>query len=128
MLAPDPVTAERLAKLQTLARRPGTPGEGIAARAAIARIQARLRPPAPPTIIGLVLRLDRSCDRGRGGCCDRRGIVCEAVGPHGPALRCARCNRHLGWMKRAAADLLKRLQADGKLSAEPVLRDAGIKP
>jgi hypothetical protein len=34
MLAPDSVTAERLRKLQALAARPGTPGEGAAAEAA----------------------------------------------------------------------------------------------
>jgi hypothetical protein len=128
MLAPDSATADRIRKLEALAARPGTPGEGAAARAAIARITDRLRPPAPPTINGLRLRLDRSCDRGSGGCCDRRGIVCEGLGPHGHALRCAHCRKHRGWLKKTAAEVIRAMQRNGRLSAEPVLRDAGIIP
>jgi hypothetical protein len=125
----DPI-AERLRKLEELARRPGTPGEGAAARAAIARIRAaHSRLPALPTAInGLRLRLDRACDRGAAGCCDRRGIICEGAGPHRQALRCARCGKHRGWLKRAAADLLQAMQRNGRLSAEPILRDAGVIP
>ena len=119
---------ERLQKLEALAARPGTPGEGAAARAAIARIMDRLRPPAPPPIVGLRLRLDRTCDRRRHGCCDRRGVICEGVGPHGYALRCARCNGHRGWLKKSAAEVLKAMQRTGRLSAEPILRDAGVIP
>jgi hypothetical protein len=127
MLAPDSNTAERLRKLQALAERPGTAGEGAAARAAIARIQARLRPPAPPTIIGLRLRLDRACDR-RQSCCDRHGIIGEGRGPHRYSLRCAQCRKHRGWLKTAAATLLEVMHQDGRLSASPILRDAGIVP
>jgi hypothetical protein len=128
MLAPDNATSERLRKLEALARRPGTVGEGAAARAAISRIQARFRPPVPPTIVGLMLRLDRTCDRRWGGCCDRRGVICEGTGPHGHALRCARCGSHRGWLKRTAADLLTAMLKDGRLSERPILRDAGIVP
>jgi hypothetical protein len=84
-MAIDTLTAERLAKLEALAARPGTPSEGAAARAAIAHIRARLR---PPTIIGPRLRLDRSSDH-RHPCCDRHGIVGEGRGPHRYSLRCA---------------------------------------
>jgi hypothetical protein len=128
MLAPDSVTAQRIRKLEALAARPGTPGEGAAARAAVERIMARFRPPAPPTIVGLRLRLDRTCDRGRRGCCDRRGLICEGVGPHGYALRCARCRKHRGWLRKAAGDVLQAMQKNGRLSAEPILRDAGVIP
>jgi hypothetical protein len=127
MLTPDSATVERLHKLEALAARPGTPGEGAAARAAIERIKERLRPPAPPTIIGLRLRLDRACDR-RQPCCDRRGLICEGVGPHGPALRCAHCRKHRGWLKKTAAEVIQAMQRNGRLSAEPILRDAGIIP
>jgi hypothetical protein len=127
MLAPDSVTTDRINKLRALAARPGTAGEGAAARAAIARIRARFRPPAPPTIVGLRLRLDRSCDR-RYPCCDRRGLICEGVGPHGHAVRCARCRKHRGWLKKTAADLILAMQENGRLSDEPILRDAGIVP
>jgi hypothetical protein len=127
MLSPDSVTTERIRKLEALAARPGTPGEGAAARAAIDRIRERLRPPAPPTIVGLHLKLDRTCDR-RNPCCDRRGVVCEAVGPHGPALRCARCSRHKGWLKKSAAEVLLAMLKNGRLSAQPILRDSGVVP
>jgi hypothetical protein len=127
---------DRLQKLQALAARPGTPGEGAAARAAIARLMVRLRPPiaeprsqppAPPTIVGLHLRLDRTCDR-RKPCCDRRGMICEGVGPHGHALRCARCRKHKGWLKKSAAEMLLAMLKNGRLSAQPILRDAGVIP
>jgi hypothetical protein len=136
MLAPDSKTTERIRKLEGLASRPGTPGEGAAARAAIERIKARLRPPivetmarppAPPTIVGLYLKLDRTCDRQRP-CCDRRGVICEGVGPHGHALRCARCRKHRGWLKKSAAEVLLAMQKNGRLSAVPILRDGGIIP
>jgi hypothetical protein len=127
MIAPDPLTAERIRKLEALAARPGTAGEGAAARAAIARIMGRQTPPAPPTIVGLRIRLDRSCDR-RQPCCDRRGLICETVGPHGPALRCAQCGKHRGWLRKRAADVLQAMHKTGRLSAEPVLRDAGVIP
>jgi hypothetical protein len=129
MPAFDPVTSERLAKLEELARRPGTAGEGAAARAAIARIRARLYPRPPPTsIVGLKLRLDRSCDRGSRGGCDRHGIVGKGHGPYRYSLRCARCGRHRGWIKAAAGDLLTAMHRDGRLTASPILRDAGIVP
>jgi hypothetical protein len=127
MIAPDSITAERLRKLEALAARPGTPGEGAAARAAIDRLMARLRPPAPPTIIGLRLRLDRACDR-RQPCCDRHGVIGEGRGPHRFSLRCACCGRHRGWVKATAASLLEAMHRDGRLSASPILRDAGIAP
>jgi hypothetical protein len=127
---------DRIRKLEALAARPGTAGEGAAARAAIERIMARLRPPmadpkprppAPPTIVGLYLKLDRACDRKRP-CCDRRGMICEGVGPHGHALRCARCQKHKGWLKKSAAEVLLAMLKNGRLSAQPILRDSGVIP
>jgi hypothetical protein len=124
----DAAVADRIRKLEALAERPGTEGEGAAARAAIDRLLTRLRPASTPTtIIGLRLRLDRSCDR-RSPCCDRHGIIGEGRGPHRYSLRCARCGRHAGWIKAAAADLLQAMHRDGRLSASPTLRDAGIVP
>jgi hypothetical protein len=127
MIAPDLSTAERLRKLEALAARPGTTGEGAAARAAIDRIRARMRPPAAPTIVGLRLILDRSCDR-RHRCCRGVGVVSQGAGPHGFAIRCAGCGRYRGWPKRTAANLLQAMQANGRLSERPTLCDAGILP
>jgi hypothetical protein len=117
-------TAERLRKLEALARAPGTPGEGVAARAAIDRIMARAR---TASIVGLRLRLDRTCDR-RSPCCDRHGIVGPGAGPHRFSLRCAQCGGHRGWIKSAAADLMEAMRADGRLSSSPILREGGIVP
>jgi hypothetical protein len=103
MLAPDSNTAERLRKLEALAARPGTPGEGAAARAAINRLMARLRPAAPPrpkTIIGLHLRLDRACDRPQAVLCRRRR--CPAW-RRSPSVRTAVCKL------RAASGMAQRL-------------------
>jgi hypothetical protein len=105
--------------------RPGTPGEGAAARAAVDRLMASLRPP-PKTIIGLRLRLDRTCDRKRG-CCDQIGIVRPGRGPHKFSLRCT-CGKHRGWIKAAVGDLLAAMLRDGRLTAAPIPRDAGIEP
>jgi hypothetical protein len=123
----DIENSQGLRKLEALAARPGTAGEGEAARAAIERIRARQRPPAPPTIVGLHLILDRTCDR-RSPCCDRHGIVGPGVGPHRYSLRCAQCEAHRGWIKSAAADLMEAMRADGRLSSSPILREMGVVP
>jgi hypothetical protein len=127
MIAPDLFSAKRLRKLEALAARPGTAGEGAAARAAIERIKARFKRPVPPTIVGLRLILDRSCDR-RHRCCRGVGVIIEGAGPHCYGLRCQQCGRHRGWLKATAARLLQAMFADGRLSANPTLRDAGVAP
>jgi hypothetical protein len=55
-------------------------------------------------------------------------MICEGVGPHGHALRCARCRKHKGWLKKSAAEMLLAMLKNGRLSAQPILRDAGIIP
>jgi hypothetical protein len=138
----DPETLARLQKLETLAARPGTPGEGAAARAAIDRIQARCgvsqqpafdfqtsqqRRPGPPDILlGMNLRLDRGCDR-RKACCRGMGVIGPGKGPHAFSLRCVDCGRQRGWLRQSAADLLRAMAADGRLKS-PILRDRGVVP
>jgi hypothetical protein len=127
MTAPDPI-AERLVKLERLAARPGSPGEGAGARAAIERVRGRIQSPpaAALSLAGMCLRLDRSCDRAQG-CCERRGVIHPGRGPHRFEIRCANCGRHRGWLKGAAAALLEAMQRDGRLRS-PILRDKGIVP
>ena len=120
-------TERRLTALQALVDRPGTPGEGEAARAAIERVLARHNEPPPDPLLGMHIRLDRTCDR-RGGCCQRTGVIEAGVGPHGYGLRCSLCDRHRGWIPAAAADVLLALYRRGDLSASPTLRDRGVVP
>jgi hypothetical protein len=132
----DASTERKLTALRALADRPGTPGEGAAAEAAIDRINARhhapslvpsvLAVPVDP-LIGLLLRLDRTCDR-RGGCCQHTGAIEAGRGPHRYALRCDQCGRHRGWIPAAAADVLLALYRRGDLGTSPILRDGGIVP
>jgi hypothetical protein len=123
-----------------IAERPGTPAEGAAAEAAINRIDARQAPalvPGVPAVvadplIGLALRLDRSCDRLHA-CCRTPagahvGVIEQGTGPHGHGIRCDQCGQHRGWLPRAAGDLLAQLFRAGRLSALPTLRDRGIVP
>jgi hypothetical protein len=142
ILSPDSAIAERLRKLEALAARPGTPGEGAAARAAIERIrgrcaparpafdfahaQQRRRPAARDVLLGMHLRLDRSCDR-KNGCCQRMGVIRPGKGPHAYALHCADCDRQRGWLKHSTANLLRAMASDGRLKS-PILRDAGVVP
>jgi hypothetical protein len=125
----------KLAALDELARRPGTIGEGEAARLAADRIRAKHQALLPLDIssaddplVNLRIRLDRHCDRERS-CCDNAdvGIVTAGVGPHAHGLRCASCGRHRGWLKRSAGELLRRLLADGMLGPLlPTLKDTTI--
>jgi hypothetical protein len=116
----------------------GTPGKDAAAQAAIDRLMERhagasLVPTLPTDpLIGLRLRLDRSCDR-RLACCRtpggaHLGVIEAGTGPHGHGLRCSLCRRHRGWLPVRAADLLRRLFRDGRLSALPTLHDRSISP
>jgi hypothetical protein len=129
----DAAIERRLRSLRALADRPGTPGEGAAAEAAIKRLEAKAPPLVPvDPLIGLVLALDRSCDRIHA-CCrtpsgSHVGVLEAGSGPHGCAIRCSLCGKHRGWLPRAAAEVLRLLWSDGRLSALPTLRDRSIKP
>ena len=81
---------ERLRKLEALAARPGTPGEGNAARAALERIKARLNPKTVK---------HRPCTS-----CGHESFFREAgKGPHAAHLRCAGCGRGGRWLSRREA-------------------------
>jgi hypothetical protein len=110
---------ERLKKLEALAARPGTDGEGAAARAAIERIRERLgipepipqrrpRKPRARRPDGRPLHMDEEilCDAAAGvfrpcKCSGIVFIVCEGVGPHVAQLVCRSCRRGGRWLSRA---------------------------
>jgi hypothetical protein len=118
---------DRVAKLTRLAQRPGTAGEGAAARAALARLFERNPQLRADALIGISIKLERRCDRERP-CCECCGRIAEGKGPHRHALLCEKCGSHRGWLSRRAADLLLDLHLAGRLSSLPTLHDASIKP
>jgi hypothetical protein len=86
-----------------------------------------LVPERPDPIVGLRLKLDRKCDC-QHGCCNLVGIKTAGKGPHRYGLECADCGTHRGWLKAAAADLLRTLHDLDHLSSLPTLRDHGVIP
>jgi hypothetical protein len=91
----------RIKKLQRLIDRSGTAGEGLAAKAALQRIVARL------PVIGRVIEHRPSC----GQCGSAKFIVEEGRGPHAFHLRCATCKRGGSWMSHAVAQQLEEEHA-----------------
>jgi hypothetical protein len=87
---------ERIQKLTRLIERPGTAGEGAAARAALARINARL------PVVGRTIERDRTCR-----CGSHLFKVEPGKGPHAFHLRCASCERGGTWMTQFEAQRLK---------------------
>jgi|SRR6516164_1288124 len=69
-------------------------GKGALARNSGVR-QLDLFPSSTPTIVGAVIRLERTCPRCR--CFE--AIVGSSKGPHFGSLTCANCNRHVGWLE-----------------------------
>jgi hypothetical protein len=108
----------RLKKLEALAARPGTPGEGMAARQAIKRIRVRLGMPEPmrerkqrqpqtrrPD--GRPFTMDEQiiCDAPDGvfrpcQCGGTVFVVSQGVGPHAGQLVCRSCRRGGRWLSR----------------------------
>lgn len=111
----------KLAALDELARRPGTEGEGQAARLTADRIRAAHQSVLPlgaaeadDPLVNLHIRLDRSCDREKP-CCDNVGIVTAGAGPHTHGIRCAKCGRHRDWLKGKASARMRDLLTRGLL-------------
>jgi hypothetical protein len=93
--------AERISKLKRLIDRPGTLGEGQAAKAALKRVVTRL------PIIGRDFEHFRSCR-----CGSTQFTIEPGKGPHAFHLRCAACSRGGMWMTRAEAKQLEDEHAE----------------
>lgn len=79
-------------------------------------------PVAPPTLV----RLDRSIDR-QHPCCDNLAVAGPGKAQHAAELRCAACNKHRGWVPKAALDFLTATAQRFGAPAEPMfLRDTTI--
>ena len=94
-------TAKRIRKLERLAERPRTPGEGLAAHAAIDRIKARL------PIVGRTIERAKACN----SCRSTKFKVEPGKGPHSHHLRCANCGRGGSWMPVAEAQKFENARA-----------------
>jgi hypothetical protein len=57
-------------------------------------------------ITGLRIRLERTIDVPCGVCGQTAVVIGPGVGPHVAALHCASCDRHRGWLPKAAANFL----------------------
>jgi hypothetical protein len=94
------INAERLRKLEALAERPGTPGEGRAARVAIARVLgARLA--KPPYQIGERVYAGHTKYPPCRHCGSHLFKVEAGVEPHAAQLKCADCGRFNKWLRRS---------------------------
>jgi predicted Zn finger-like uncharacterized protein len=89
---------ERIAKLEELARRPGTRGEGIAAHHALARVLGA-RIAQPPYKLGerIYTGLTKVRCKNCGSAVFR---IDNGIGPHAAAVRCGRCDGFVKWLKR----------------------------
>jgi hypothetical protein len=58
------------------------------------------------SIIGLRIQLDRTKDVPCGDCGQHDVVIGAGVGPHIASLRCARCDRHRGWLPRGLVEFL----------------------
>lgn len=94
-------TAERIRKLERLAVRSETPGEGLAAQAAIDRINVRL------PIVGRIIERAKACN----SCRSTKFKVEPGKGPHAHHLRCANCGRGGYWMPVAEAQKFENARA-----------------
>jgi hypothetical protein len=75
-------------------------------------------------LVGLPVRLERTTDRIRP-CHDNLAVIVEGTGPHPYGMRCGNCQRHRGWVPKAAIEFLTKLVALYGVPAQPIsIRDA----
>jgi hypothetical protein len=55
-----------------------------------------------PTLVGLVVKLDRPMDREHP-CCRNICVIGAARGPHAGGLVCTGCGQHRGWLSKTTA-------------------------
>jgi hypothetical protein len=145
----------RIKAAQTLAERGATEGERQAAAEAVVRLKSsqetRQRPSTEPDIrftsgsktpsqpspylldilAGSRIQLERTCNRLR--LCCRQGSIAvldleDLLPGNVPtyALRCYKCDRHLGYLHHQVSDQIREWLEAGRASV-PILRDATLK-
>jgi hypothetical protein len=77
--------------------------------------------PTPASLaIGMTVKLDRHIDREQP-CCSNTAVIRPGKAQHAAELRCATCNKHRGWLPRAALDFLTTTATRFGAPAEPVI-------
>jgi hypothetical protein len=59
-----------------------------------------------PTLVGLVVKLDRPMDREHP-CCRNICVIGAARGPHAGELVCTGCGQHRGWLSKTTAQWIE---------------------
>jgi hypothetical protein len=77
------------------------------------------------SLAGLYVRLERTVDKPCAACGGIVVVIGEGGGQHAASLRCARCNRHRGWLPGAITNFLSETVRLFGVPDEPFLiRDA----
>jgi hypothetical protein len=71
-------------------------------------------------LLGLPIKLARTIDGPCAACGDIAIVIGSSVGPHTASLRCARCDRHRGWLPKPVADFLIDLVVRFGRPTEPI--------
>ena len=72
------------------------------------------------TLIGLPIKLQRTIDGPCAVCGETAVIIGAGAGPYVASLRCARCDRHRGWLPTTVANFLTDLVVRFGRPAEPI--------
>ena len=59
-----------------------------------------------PTLVGLVVKLERPMDREHP-CCRNICVIGAARGPHAGELACTGCGQHRGWLSKTTAQWIE---------------------
>jgi hypothetical protein len=88
----------------------------------------RLSSSSTDPIVGVSMRLDRSCDHGCFLHPQCIATIQPGRGPHAYGLHCIVCERRRGWLPKRAGTLIRELYEAARLSSAPVLFDHAIRP
>jgi hypothetical protein len=82
---------------------------------------ASLHPTSDATaLVGLRIALERTIDVPCGECGQTSVVIGAGTGPHVASLHCASCNRHRGWLPKAAVNFLATTVTLFGKPAEPI--------
>ena len=71
-------------------------------------------------LVGLRIKLERTIDVPCGVCGQTTVVISPGAGPHVAGLHCAACDRHRGWLPKAAFDFLLVMVARFGWPSDPI--------